>query len=57
MKTSISEAEILLLFQQLSIETDEERKRALFMLDNACATKPPMTVRFDIGFNASLPHQ
>ncbi len=57
MKTYISDSDILGVFQQLRIETDEERQRALFKIGFGDTVKPQTTLRFDIGFNASLPTQ
>jgi hypothetical protein len=56
MKPQISEAEILAIFQTLGIATDEERQRALFTVSYSDAVKMPESVRFDIGFNATLPN-
>jgi hypothetical protein len=55
METTVSEAEILALFQTLGIVSDEERRRLLLSLGYCEPVRPLENVRFDIGFNAALP--
>lgn len=55
MDTNFDEAEILDLFRQLGIASDEDRQRLLLTLGYNNATQKPENVRFDIGFNAVLP--
>ena len=57
MNTLISETEILAVFRQLGILTDEERQKALFVVNYGESVQVPQSVRFDIGFNASLPRK
>jgi DNA gyrase inhibitor GyrI len=56
MNTRASEDEIIAVFQQLGIASDEERQRALFTINYSDPAKVPENLRFDIGFNASLPN-
>lgn len=55
MKTQLSDAEILALFEQLGIASDQERQSLLRALGYRSAEVEPEMVRFDIGFNAALP--
>ena len=57
MNTSISETEIAEVFERLGLSTDEERQRALFKISYDNAEKRSETMRFDIGFNATLPNR
>jgi len=55
MESTISESEILELFQSLGIASDDERQRLLLSLGYSNAPTAPDNVKYDIGFNAVLP--